>query len=90
MTTYTNASDALLDALTRMEVTRLGDVTEAEVMGSSGTYRVRLQGRSWTCSCPSAVYTARRTRPCKHAMALRILRDALPKTPRSATTDERK
>lgn len=88
MTTYTTPSDALLDALTRLTVTRLGAVTEAEVSGNDGSrYRVRLGHRgSWACSCPSAIYGPR-TRLCKHAMALRILRDALP--PDSALSNHR-
>lgn len=81
MTAYTPADLSLLDALTRLRLTRLGAVIEAEVTGRHGTgYRVRLDGASWACSCPSAVYGGRSATPCKHTRALALIRSALPET----------
>ncbi len=80
-TTYTPADLALLDALARLTLTRLGPVIEAEVQGRDGTpYRVRLDGSAWACSCPSAIYGGRHATPCKHARSLALIRAALPQT----------
>lgn len=80
-TTYTPADLSVLDALARTRLTRLGQVIEAQITGRDGsTYRVRLGGDAWACSCPSAVYSGRRADPCKHTRALRIIRAALPLT----------
>lgn len=69
----------LLDVMTRTRITRLGQVVEAEVTRrDSTTYRVRLDGTAWACSCPAAVYGGRTGEPCKHAKALRLLRATLP------------
>lgn len=79
MTTFTPADLALLDALDRTRLVRLGSVIEAEVQGRDGTrYRTRLDGQSWACSCPSAIYGGRTVQPCKHARVLRMIRSALP------------
>ena len=81
MTAYTPADLSVLDALARTRLTRLGAVIEAKTTGrDSSTYRVRLDGSSWACSCPAAVYGGRSAAPCKHARALRIVRSALPET----------
>lgn len=81
MTTYAPAPDALLDALDRLRLTRLGRVIEAEVQGRDGSiYRTHLDGQRWACSCPAAVYSGRKAEPCKHARALRLLAGALPIT----------
>lgn len=73
---------ATLDALDRLTITRLGSVVEAEVSGHDGTtYRTRLDGAAWACSCPAAIYSGRRgSRPCKHAQALALVRSTLPPT----------
>lgn len=72
---------ALIDALDRLRVTRLGHVIEAEVRGNDRTsYRVRVDGQSWACSCPAAIYAGRRGKACKHTQALRIIRRTLPLT----------
>lgn len=74
-------AQAVLDALDRMAIIRLGQVVEADVLGHDGSaYRVRIDGDSWTCSCPRAVYAGRRGGPCKHALALRRIRSTLPPT----------
>lgn len=81
MTAFTPADLALLDALDRLRLTRLGSVIEAEVQGRRGTpYRVRLDGTAWACSCPAAIYGGRKADPCKHARALRIICAAFPLT----------
>lgn len=80
-TPYSPTDLALLDALDRTRLTRLGAVIEAEIQARNGsTYRTRLDGSSWACSCPAAIYGGRSAAPCKHATALRILRAALPLT----------
>lgn len=80
-TSHTPADLALLDALERTRLTRLGSVVEAEVQGQDGdTYRVRIDGSAWACSCPRAVYAGRNGRPCKHVGALRLIRSTLPLT----------
>lgn len=79
MTPYTPRDLALLDALDRLRLTRLGAVIEAEVSGRDGTqYRTRIDGPSWACSCPAAVYGGRRGEPCKHARVLRLVASTLP------------
>jgi len=81
MTTFTPTDLALLDALARTRLTRLGAVIEAEIEARDGsTYRCRLVGQSWACSCPAAIYGGGSAQPCKHARALRIIRAALPLT----------
>lgn len=94
-TSYAPADLVLLHALDRLILTRLGPVIEAEVQGSDArTYRTRLDGSSWACSCPAAIYGGRKADACKHARALRLIRRTLPpalggtpKSPRSATTE---
>lgn len=79
--TYKLADLTLLNALERTRLTRLGDIIEARVLGCDGgnPYRVRIDGSTWACSCPAAVYAGRRNgNACKHVSALRILRSALP------------
>lgn len=80
-TTFAPADLALLDALDRTRLVRLGAVIEAEVQARDGsTYRCRLDGAAWACSCPAAVYAGRSADPCKHARALGLIRSTLPET----------
>lgn len=80
-TTYTPADLCLLDALDRLRLTRLGSAIEAEIRARDGsTYRTRLDGTAWACSCPAAIYGGRSAAPCKHARALLLIRAALPPT----------
>lgn len=81
MTTFTPADLSVLDALNRTRLVRLGSVIEAEAQGRGGsTYRVRLDGGAWACSCPAAIYSGRKAEPCKHTRALALVRSTLPST----------
>lgn len=80
MNTDTPTDLTVLDALDRMTLTRLGRVIEAKVASRHGyrTYRVRIDGDRWACSCPTVRYRGQRADPCKHVRALAIVARTLP------------